>query len=220
MSRFELSDVDAAARARLHSAAMWAGGPGFVLGALAGLFASTQWGWPFLVSVLGLGILLAVTLTAAVIVLAETAGAASRRAFMPSGSTTPARQQFSRARSLEVRERFDEAIEVYRCHIEERPGDPEPYVRIARIHRDDLDRPEEALRWLKAARDADETRPALEVLLTREIVSLYTGRLKQTARAAPELARAAERWAGTPDGEWAARELAAVKNQIREDGHE
>jgi len=212
-----VKDFDVAARARAFTAAVWAGGAGFVLGFFMGLYLSVMRGWPFLPSAVGLGILLAVALTGVTLLLSEGVGFVSRKAIEPSGRSTPYRQQFSRAQSLEVRERFGDAVAAYREHIEERPTDPEPYVRIARIYRDRLGESQEAIRWFKDARAAPETKPSLDALITREIVDLYATRLGEPARAAPELARMAERHEGTPAAAWATEELRRIKQQMRED---
>ena len=210
--------MDVAARARAFSAAVWSGSAGFVMGFFVGVYLSVMQGWPFLLSTVGLGLLLAAALTGATLLLSEGVGLVSRKAIEPSGRSTPYRQQFSRAQALDVRELFGDAVTAYREHIEERPTDPEPYVRIARICRDRLNEPQEAIRWFKDARAAGEVKPALDALITREIVDLYTVHLGEPARAAPELARMAERHAGTPDAEWAEDELKRTKQRMREEG--
>ena len=213
-----MKDIDVAARARVFSATVWSGSAGFVLGLLVGVYLSVMRGWPLLPSAVGLAVLLALALTGATLLLSEGVGFVSRKVIEPSGRSTPFRPQFSGAQALEVRERFDDAVAAYREHVEERPSDPEPYLRIARIYRDGLGEPHEAIRWFKDARAAGDVKPALDALITREIVDLYTMGIGEPARAAPELARMAERHEGTRDAEWAADELKRIKQRMREEG--
>jgi hypothetical protein len=55
-------------------------------------------------------------------------------------------------------------------------------------------------------------------LTRKELVELFTHRMKASERALPELARMAEELAGTPEGEWAATQLREIKARLREDG--
>ena len=50
----------------------------------------------------------------------------------------------------------------------------------------------------------------------RELIELYRGKMDAPTRAAPVLARMAEEYDGTPEGAWAAAELAEVKALIAE----
>ncbi len=148
--------------------------------------------------------------------LVGASGAAGSRIHAPSGASTPHAREHSRAESLVVRGHYREAVEVFEAAIAEDPGDPTPYLRIARVHRDHLDELEAAAGWFRRAlRDADLT-PGRAAVARRELVELYVHRMGEEARAAPELARMAEELAGTEDGEWAARELARIKESMRE----
>ena len=62
-----------------------------------------------------------------------------------------------------------------------------------------------------------ELRDRWEMVLVRELTELYRHRIGAPARAAPLLARIAERHEGSPDGEWAREELAEVKRLMTED---
>jgi len=101
--------------------------------------------------------------------------------------------------------------------IAEDPSDPIPYLRIARINRDNLKRYDEAVRWLRRALGEAALPPGAAHLATRELVELYMTKLNDPRRAAPLLARMAEERSGSPEGEWAASELARVKATIAEE---
>ena len=116
-----------------------------------------------------------------------------------------------------VHGRYRAAVEAFEVAVAEDPSDPTPYLRIARIHRDHLDELEAAASWFRRAlRDADMPRGQAG-LARRELVELFIHRLKEPARAAPELARMRDEWAGTPEGAWAAEELARIKEAMKEE---
>jgi len=207
-----LRDLDAAQRALLIRAVTWGGIPGGAIGGLVGWFLTL--GRPAPIPVLGifLGAVLLGTLTTLFPIFM--AGAAGRAALIALGSSghAPARKkEYSFAQSLAVRGLFDKAIEAYEEAIREDPGDPEPYLRIGRIYRDELDRPDDAARWFRRARREARLTPGQELFVSRELVELYGKHLGRPEKALPELARMAEVYAGTPDGEWAAQELRRLK---------
>ncbi len=68
--------------------------------------------------------------------------------------------------------------------------------------------------WFRRAqRDA---RPAAGEALRihRELAEIFLYVLREPRRAAPDLARLAEGYSHTPDGQWAARELAELKAEM------
>jgi tetratricopeptide (TPR) repeat protein len=144
------------------------------------------------------------------------AGRAAGTIHNPSGKGTPYRQEYSRAAALVIRGNYDEAVEAYREHIAEQPEDPEPYLRLARLLRDQLDRYDDAAHWFKAARQSARITARQEVFITRELIELATDKLRDPARAAPELARLIERFPGAPEAVWARTELREIKKQIGE----
>ena len=75
---------------------------------------------------------------------------------------------------------------------------------------------EEAARWFKRARSEAQISDGQALLASREMIELYTVQLGQPAKAAPELARLAEKYEGTPEGNWARDELAEVKRGMAE----
>lgn len=181
---------------------------GVGLGLMAGLMA----GHPFVGALSG-GVVMYLVVQG----LVGSAGAAAGTLHAPSGSNTPHAREHSHAESLVVRGYYREAVEVFEKAIAEEPADPTPYLRVARIQRDDLGDLEAAARWFRRALREPELTPGREALARRELVELYVHRMGEAARATPELARMAEELAGTEDGEWAARELARIKAAMRED---
>lgn len=201
-------DVDQAERARLIRT-FTLSLTGLVLGAMASLAGG-----------FGLGTAVLVTLGTWAIAfflplgLSALGGAAAGQIHNPSGRSTPARKEHSHAESLVARGLYQEAIDAFEMAIAEDPSDPVPYLRIARIQRDQMRRYEDAARWLKRAL-AEPTLPAGSAhLASRELVELYTTKLNEPRRAAPLLARMAEERAGSPEGAWAAAELVRVKATI------
>jgi hypothetical protein len=118
---------------------------------------------------------------------------------------------------LAVRGHYDDAVVVYKEAIDEVPSDPEPYLRIAALLRDKVSDPEKAAAWLGRAIQEAELPGRLEVVLVRELTELFRHRIGAPARAAPLLARIAERHEGGPDGAWAREELAESKRLMAGD---
>jgi hypothetical protein len=134
---------------------------------------------------------------------------------MPSGRTTPRKREFSRAGALEVRGDMEGAVREYGLAILEAPEDPEPFLRIARIHRDEMKDPESAVRWFRRAQRESRLSPGEAIRVHREVSEIFLYVLKEPRRAAPELAQLAEAYPGTLDGQWAARELALIKAEMK-----
>lgn len=146
--------------------------------------------------------------------LVEGAGRLAGALFNPSGRSTPSRPEYSYPASLAARGRLEEAIAAYESCAAENPDDPEPCLRIARLYRDSLARYEDALLWFRRARQAPGIDPGRELLATREIIEICMTKLESPLRAAPELARIADRFPGTAAAEWARRELLEVRRSI------
>jgi tetratricopeptide (TPR) repeat protein len=148
--------------------------------------------------------------------LAEGAGRTLGSIYHPSGTSTPYRRQYSEPQSLALRGLFQEAIDCYETYVAEFPEDPEPCIGIARIYRDHLRRYEDAVHWFRRARQATGIQSGQELLVTREIIELYQGKLNQPRSAIPELARLAERFAGTREGGLARAELEQLRRETSE----
>jgi tetratricopeptide (TPR) repeat protein len=217
--RRRLRDLDAAQRALFIRAVTWGGIPGGVLGGFLAWFLTL--GRPAPIPALGIfaGAVLVGTLTTLFpILMAGAAGRAALIALGSSGHTPPRKKEYSFAQSLAARGLFEKAIAAYEEAVHGDPGDPEPYLRIGRIYRDELDRPDDAARWFRRARRDAGMTPGQDLFVSRELVELYRNRLRRPGKALPELARMAETFAGTPDGEWAARELEALKAEMAKKG--
>ena len=77
---------------------------------------------------------------------------------------------------------------------------------------------EDAIDLLRRALGVARFSPLAEALAVREIHEIASARLGNSAKAAPDLVRYLE---GEPEGEhgeWARRELVAIKERIREEG--
>jgi len=198
--------LDSAERVHLLKVLLWA-----PAGAFFGLVAGGVAGHPVLGALGGVAFV-----CGGAWLLVTKAGQAAGTIYNPSGRGTR-KAEHSLAESLVARGLFEEAVEALRDAIREDPTDPGPYLRIARIHRDHLRRPAEALAWFKRARAEAEPGPGVERLVSREIVELLTGPLGRPLAAAPELARLAQLHPDTPEGRWAAGELAEVRKLIDTD---
>lgn len=206
-----LRDVDPAGRSVL-TVALLGSLPGLVLGALLGYFLTHQ-GAPMWLAVL-CALAGATAVPAGALFLTGRAGAAASTLHAPSGRATPPKKEYSYAESLVASGQYEEAVTAFELAVAEDAADPMPYLRVARIYRDYLDRPGDAARWFRRALGQSVIPPGLATLARRELIELYSQRMGEPARAAPELARMAEEMAGTPDGEWAARELEQVKARM------
>ncbi len=131
--------------------------------------------------------------------------------FLPSGRTTPPPAGHSQARALVAQGHLDAALAAYESTVAEDPGDPQPYIDVARLYRDRLDRPAEALAWFRRAAAATRLTPAHDALVVRELTELCVDRLHQPLRAAPELARLARSRPDALEGQWARRELDRIR---------
>lgn len=143
-------------------------------------------------------------------------GRVARSMYDPSGSTVASKPSYSGPESLAVRGRFEDAVNAYAAAARDEPGDPQPWLRIARIERADLKRPRRAIEALHAARERAAPDSQTAQMIGREIAELYLFDLAEPARAMPELARIAATFPHTPTGQWAARELAYLKTRMHE----
>ena len=139
-------------------------------------------------------------------------GRLAQNVYHPSGTTTPHKREYSREESLVMRGLYEDAISAFELAILERDAtDPTPYLRIARIYRDHLERYEDSARWFKQALSESDMHAGLVTLTRKELVELYAHRMNAPEKAAPMLARLAEALEGTPEGEWATAELGKIK---------
>ena len=141
-------------------------------------------------------------------------GRVARNIFDPTGANVASKPAYSEPESLAVRGRFQEAVDAYELAARDEPEDPEPWLRIARIERTDLKRPQRAIEALRAARTRVPAESPTGQMIAREIAELMLRDLGDPQRAMPELARLAATWPDTPTGQWAARELAELKKTV------
>lgn len=207
--RGRLRDTDSAARLQAIKAGGWS-----VAGVIMGGFFGVLSGLPLL------GIVIASLLGGAVIfgttmLVVSGAGRIGSTLYNPSGSRTPGKREYSLAESFAAQGRYEDAVSAFQLAVGEHPEDPVPYLRIARIYRDEMSDPEQAERWFKRAQRDAVLGQGQMVLVVRELVELYY-KVGTPAKAAPVLARAVEELAGRPEQAWARQELAEVKQIIAE----
>ena len=205
----KLKDIDAVARTQKLHGLGWSLFGGLPLGAFVGILV----GHPFLGAVIG-----PLLIYAFVLLVAHSAGKGAGVLYMPSGSTTPRKKEYSRAKALEIRGDYQAAIQAYEEAIAEDPEIGEPYLLIARIFRDELKDLDLAVHWFRRAQREAALSGGESIRTLRELAEIFLHTRKEPRRAAPELARLAEMYPNTPDGKWAAGELAEIKGaMVRED---
>jgi tetratricopeptide (TPR) repeat protein len=143
--------------------------------------------------------------------LMEGAARAAQTVYAPSGESTPARREYSRAQALRAAGDYAEAVEAYEAFVAQFPTEPEPYLQIARILRNDLREYADAARWLRRVRLDAHLSLGQDLLVAQELIELYRHKLDEPQRAIPELARIADLVPGTPQAEAANRELAELR---------
>jgi tetratricopeptide (TPR) repeat protein len=206
-----IRDIDAVARTHKLQALGWSLFGGFPLGLAAGLRA----GHPFLGVILGPLLIYTV-----VSLIAHSAGKGARVLHMPSGSTTPHKKEYSRAKALEIRGEYLEAIKAYEMAIQDDPEIADPYLLIARLFRDELKELDLAAHWFRRAQRESNLSTGEAIRFHRELAEIFLHLRREPRRAAPELARLAEKYPGTPDGQWAQKELAEIKEAMAGEAQE
>ncbi len=195
------TDTDSVERAFRTKAFAWGAFPGIFIGAVImgrfGLITGVL-AMLFITGFVGGGALL----------LGNLVGGSVRAATNPKRAGK--RPSHSQAEALLVRGEHQAALDLLEVGLAENPDDSEAYLRIARIHRDAREDPDEALRWFRKGRASGcLSDPQMRVSM-REIMDLARGKLDLTT-IAPDLATHRDHFPGTEEGEWAARELAEVK---------
>ena len=148
---------------------------------------------------------------------AERAGSTASTLYFSSGKSTPALRQYSLAESMIARARFDEAAAELERSASQYVDDPDPCLRLARLLRDHMQRPEDAVRWFRQGISRRGCDAGTEIAASRELIEIFTHRLRTPRRALPDLARLAARHPDTPGGEWARRQLHEIKRELREE---
>jgi hypothetical protein len=187
---------------------------GFLFGAVAIAFSGLMGGNPPTWTPLAVAAAMGGTAWLIRAIVIEGSGDLARRIFMGADQgTTP---EYSVARSHQVAGRHEAALAAYMVGAEAYPDDPTPLIEGARVLRQELGRPEEAVALLGQARAIPQLDQRDENLIDQEMVDLFTGPLDQPHRALPILARMAEIRAGTRPGEWAGRRLARLRTHLWE----
>ena len=133
------------------------------------------------------------------------------------GFSRATRSDYSYAQALEKRGDIEGATEIYKEAIRVTRRDPVPYLRLAAIRtREGLH--EEAIDILRLGLSVARFNLRGRALAVREIHEISRSRLANTARAAPDLVRYLEHEPEGEDGKWARRELADIKESIRQEG--
>ncbi len=141
-------------------------------------------------------------------------GRAAGTIYHPSGKSTPEKRDYSYAQSLAARGEFEEAIKAYDLAVAEYPEDPEPYLHIGRLYRDELQQYDAAVAWLKRARAEARVSEGQEQLATEEIIEIYTHRLHAPRKAIPELALLCQKFPDAPAAESRQRELKELREML------
>ena len=133
------------------------------------------------------------------------------------GWSGPKGPDYSHAEALEKRGDLEGAIEIYKDAIWMNRRDPQAYVRLAAL-RNRAGLHEEAIDILRRALGVARFSALGEALAVRDIHEISSTGLGDPARAAPDLARYLESQSEGEHAEWARRELAYIKEHMREDG--
>lgn len=149
-----MRDTNLAERAFRLKAAFWslpAGVAGLVLGFKLGGPLGAAVGFIALPTLVFLGTLAAMSL----------AGRSAGAFLLPSGSSTPSAATYSQADALIMREKYQEAGRLLEDAVLDDPNNPEPYLRLVRLYRDQLKDPTRAEEWLEHAEATSRVPPAV-----------------------------------------------------------
>lgn len=149
-----MRNTDLAERAFRLKAAFWSL-PAGIAGMVLGFKLGGQLG-----AVLGF-VIAPIASFLATLALMSLAGRSARAFLLPSGSSTPSAATFSQADALIMREKYQEAGVLLENAVMDDPANPEPYLRLARLYRDQLKDPTRAEEWLAHASATGRVPPAV-----------------------------------------------------------
>ncbi|WP_405282862.1 hypothetical protein V3331_13505 [Gaopeijia maritima] len=205
MTPLPLRDIDSARRARWIQAFGWAAFPGLFIGVAAAVPLSAYIGGMAFVL---MPLLFTVVVGAFALALGEGMGGVVAAVAHPRGA--PLARDYSHVDAMLLRGEPEKAADLLRAEADRAPDDPEPRLRLARLYRDEVERPREAAAWFRAARDTPGLAPARSAIVSRELAELLRA-VDDLAGALTELARLAELHPDTPAGRWAEAERAHLK---------
>ena len=186
-------------------------GPAAAIGFFLGLYLYVEQrlsGWG-LFGVMLLGGALGFGLGVLVYLGSRSAGKQLANLLTAAGNLPPA-PSFSYQEALVARGRLDEARESYEAHLRDTPADQHARLALARLWRDELRQPEKAEQlYLEARRYG--TSSEQEFAIGNALIDLYHAR-GERGREIAELARFAERFAGTDAGKRAREALLRLKS--------
>ncbi len=184
-------------RARWFRGFAWGAFPGTFIGVVVlakyGVVAGIA---VFLLFTLGVG--------GVAIAVSETVGEMVRG--VTDGKARPSPGTHSRADALLVRGDAKAAVDVLRASLEQFPDDPDAWLRIARIQRDEFERPREALVAFRRGRATGACTTAQMRLTMREMLETAGG-LGQRHLVSADLEAHRDAFEGTEEAAWATREL-------------
>jgi tetratricopeptide (TPR) repeat protein len=201
---------DLGERLRFYHAALWAfiACTAFAIMVAYYLMATRHIGWLIAVGILLLGWLLAATITLAVWTASGVVGRALVQYMTAAGNLPPA-PSFSLQESLIARGKFSEAVREFEQHLEAKPNDLHARLALAGLWRDQLHDPVMAERLLLDTRRLDPPAP-IEFAIGNALIDLYRAG-GQPGREMAELARFAEKFAGSEAGARARAALLRLK---------
>jgi hypothetical protein len=136
----------------------------------------------------------------------------SEGALGATGGSTPYKRGYSEAEALTMQGSYAEAVSAYEAAIADAPEDPEPYLRIARLYKKELDNLDDAAFWFRRVRRDAQMSAGQDLAASRQLIELYLAS-GDRRRAIPELARIAERFVDTPEGDWAVGLLTDLRGE-------
>lgn len=206
---------DAAEKAQLLRIVVLLGGPVLFILAMALYFVLRGSHLPGLV-VLGLYLLL-VPLTGGIILLVDAATSRSAAGVihaLHAAHTAPRPQGFSRQEALVAQGRHEEAATAYRLHLLGAPDDIAATVALGRLLGGPLgDTPGAEAAYQSARRLGPDA--GWDRVIANDLIDLYE-RTGQDGRMRVELARFADRYRGTREGDAATERLRAMREVPRQ----
>lgn len=186
----------------------------FALGGLTFAAAGLVARWPWYFALLAGGVAFLIVLLGPEWLAARSADAVADT-MLPDGASTPALHQYSLADSLLARGKVAEAAEAYRALSADFPADAQPQIRLARLLRDHTGRFEEAASCYKHVLAIEGIDSGTEIAVTRELIELYTHKMKRPELALPYLAQFAQQHAEHPAAAWARSEYLDIKQRMQ-----